>query len=97
MKLKAMFCGAVLVSGLWLNAAEPRGKEEPTSPSRAQGQSKEDVAVEGEKRFQTHCGRCHEPPEDISPSVAGTVLRHMRVRATLTKEDERLILEYIRP
>jgi len=53
--------------------------------------------AEGEKRFETHCGRCHVPPEDLSPREAKAVLRQMRVRANLTAEDERLILKYLAP
>lgn len=52
---------------------------------------------EGEKLFRTNCGRCHNPPEDLSPREARAVLRQMRVRAMLSAEDERLILKYIAP
>lgn len=52
---------------------------------------------EGELRFAAHCGRCHAPPEDISPREARAVVRQMRVRAMLSAEDERLILNYIAP
>ena len=52
---------------------------------------------EGEKRFRTNCGRCHNPPEAISPREARAVVRHMRVRAMLSAEDEKLILEYLAP
>ena len=55
------------------------------------------ASAEGEKRFRTNCGRCHNPPEDISPREARAVVRQMRVRAMLTAEDERLILAYLAP
>jgi hypothetical protein len=55
------------------------------------------AASEGEKRFRINCGRCHNSPEDISPREARAVVRHMRVRAMLTAEDERLILAYLAP
>ena len=60
-------------------------------------QSASAAASEGEKRFRTNCGRCHNPPEDISPREARAVVRQMRVRAMLTAEDERLILAYLAP
>jgi mono/diheme cytochrome c family protein len=56
-----------------------------------------DEAVEGAKRFATNCGRCHQPPQAISPREAKAVLRHMRERAMLSAEDERLILKFIAP
>jgi mono/diheme cytochrome c family protein len=52
---------------------------------------------EGEKRFQSHCGRCHNPPEDLNPRTVKAVVRQMRVRAMLTDEDERLIVKYLAP
>jgi len=58
---------------------------------------KEDDAAEGARRFAANCGRCHQAPEDISASEAKAVVRHMRVRAMLTGEDERLILKFIAP
>jgi mono/diheme cytochrome c family protein len=56
-----------------------------------------DKADRGEQAFQTHCGRCHNPPQQIPPQAAGTVLRHMRVRAMLSRDDEQAILKYIAP
>lgn len=51
----------------------------------------------GERKFQTNCSRCHTAPEQLSSRVAGTVLRHMRVRASLSADDERDILRYLAP
>ncbi len=52
---------------------------------------------EGERRFQANCGRCHNPPDSLSPRETKAVLRHMRVRAILSVEDEQLILKYLAP
>ena len=51
----------------------------------------------GERKFQANCSRCHDAPEQLSPRITGTVLRHMRVRASLSAEDERDILRYLAP
>lgn len=51
----------------------------------------------GEQRFRQNCGRCHNPPEDLSPREARAVVRQMRVRAMMSAEDEKLILEYLAP
>lgn len=51
----------------------------------------------GERKFQANCSRCHNPPDQLSPRIAGTVVRHMRVRASLSAEDERDILRYLAP
>jgi hypothetical protein len=53
------------------------------------------MRVAGEQRFHANCGRCHAAPQKFPPRMMGTVLRHMRVRATITDEDRRLILFYM--
>jgi mono/diheme cytochrome c family protein len=49
----------------------------------------------GEQRFRANCGRCHASPQKFPPRAMATVLRHMRVRATITDEDMRLVLFYM--
>lgn len=51
----------------------------------------------GERKFHANCSRCHTAPEQISPRITGTILRHMRVRASLSAEDEQDILHYLAP
>lgn len=74
--------------------ANPKSPES-SKPKPAATQTND--SAEGARLFKIHCGRCHTPPDDIPPAVAGTVLRHMRIRANLSKEEEQQILRYIRP
>ncbi len=79
----------------------------PDKPTRATGSASstakspeavhEDEAslIEGEKRFATNCGRCHQAPHKFPPRMMATIVRHMRVRATITDDDMRLILHYM--
>jgi hypothetical protein len=53
------------------------------------------MRIEGEKRYHANCGRCHAAPQKFPPRMMATVLRHMRVRATVTEDDQRLILFYM--
>jgi mono/diheme cytochrome c family protein len=53
------------------------------------------MRVLGEQRFRANCGRCHAAPQKFPPRMMATVLRHMRVRATITQEDMRLVLYYM--
>ena len=55
----------------------------------------DNMRIEGEKRFHANCGRCHAAPQKFPPRMMATILRHMRVRATVTAEDQRLILFYM--
>jgi cytochrome c5 len=55
----------------------------------------EKMRILGEQRFHANCGRCHAAPQKFPPRMMKTVLRHMRVRATITDEDMRLVLFYM--
>ena len=66
-----------------------------SSPSKEKAAIESSRRIEGEDRFRTNCGRCHMPPHKFPPRVMATAIRHMRVRATLTDEDMRLILDYM--
>jgi mono/diheme cytochrome c family protein len=58
-------------------------------------QSEFSARIEGEKRYRQNCGRCHLAPQKFPPRMMATIIRHMRVRATITDEDARLILQYM--
>ena len=53
------------------------------------------MRLEGEHRFRANCGRCHAAPHKFPPRMMATIVRHMRVRATITDEDMRLVLYYM--
>jgi hypothetical protein len=53
------------------------------------------MLIHGEQRFRANCGRCHAAPQKFPPRMMATIVRHMRVRATITDEDMRLVLFYI--
>ena len=53
------------------------------------------MRIQGEQRYRANCGRCHAAPRKFPPRMMATVLRHMRVRATITDEDMRLVLFYM--
>jgi len=53
------------------------------------------LRMEGEKRFRTNCGRCHQAPHKFPPRVMAAAIRHMRVRSMITDEDMQLILRYM--
>lgn len=81
-----------LVSSVFAGAPSAK-KEAPEAV--VQPNNAEDMRIEGEKRFHANCGRCHAAPQKFPPRMMATVLRHMRVRATITAEDRRLILFYM--
>ena len=52
---------------------------------------------DGDQVFAENCSRCHNAPELFSPRISGTIIRHMRVRASLSKEDEQALLRFLNP
>jgi len=72
----------------------------PKTPPTAKPTAKHDTTKQadiGQRKFDANCGRCHSFPEQLPPSITGTVVRHMRVRANLSAEDEKDILRYLAP
>ena len=66
-----------------------------TGAAVVQKNDAENMRFQGEQRFRANCGRCHAAPQKFPPRMMKTILRHMRVRATITDEDQRLILLYM--
>ena len=66
---------------------------DPVAP--AQPEVNEKWMVEGQKRYMTNCGRCHQSPRQFSPREMSMAVRHMRVRAMLTQEDMDYLLYYM--
>ena len=68
-----------------------------TAPAASATSSTQDESLhlEGEKRFRSNCGRCHVAPPKFPSRMMATIVRHMRVRATITDADMRLILRYM--
>lgn len=82
-----------LMSMIGVVSASPRSNTtEPVVRSSAETES---MRLEGEKRFRANCGRCHAAPQKFPPRMMATIVRHMRVRATITDEDMRLVLFYM--
>jgi mono/diheme cytochrome c family protein len=83
---------AVLLGSLY--AASPQsGSAAKNGPqSRAQA-----TDSHGAELFTVHCGRCHKPPNDLSPRVVPAVMAHMRNRAMLSRQDEQEILKFLAP
>jgi len=76
--------------------AAPVGKSDsPSAPVVHTAADTAEMRVEGERRFQANCGRCHAAPQKFPPRMMATIVRHMRVRATITDQDMKLVLFYM--
>jgi cytochrome c5 len=83
-----------VVATLSLAAAQPRN-DTTTIPVARSNAEADTMRIEGEKRFRANCNRCHAAPHKFPPRMMATIVRHMRVRATITDEDMHYILYYM--
>jgi mono/diheme cytochrome c family protein len=91
--IAVLLCTLAFVSLVYAGASS--GKKDPGSAPVVQHSDADTMRVQGEQRFRANCGRCHAAPQKFPPRMMATVLRHMRVRATITDEDMRLVLFYM--
>lgn len=71
--------------------ANPNGEQRKT---RAAPENTAEIS-QGQKVFQQNCSRCHNAPQGFPPQISGTILRHMRVRASLSAADEKSLLRFM--
>ncbi len=69
----------------------------PASKKPTVAQASPQHEDDGQRIFEQNCSRCHNAPEGFSPSITGTIVRHMRVRASLSKHDEEELLHFFNP
>ena len=84
-------CLALLLSGSLTLAQSPNPQKEKKSATHGSQPSA------GQIKFEQNCSRCHNAPQGFSPRISGTVVRHMRVRASLSKKDAEDILHFLNP
>jgi mono/diheme cytochrome c family protein len=84
---------AAMTGAVFALPAPSEGKGSNSRPATRADEN--NLRIEGEQRFRTNCGRCHMAPHKFPPRMMATIIRHMRVRATLTDEDMRIILRYM--
>jgi cytochrome c5 len=81
-------CAAFVAAGG--QVAPAAGDPTPAQPAVAE-------ADRGARVFAENCARCHTPPMTLSQRVTGTVVMHMRIRARLSRKDEKVLLQYLAP
>jgi mono/diheme cytochrome c family protein len=89
-----LLCALVLASSVFAGGSS-NSKEPSAGVPIVHLTDADSMRVAGEQRFHANCGRCHAAPQKFPPRMMGTIVRHMRVRATITDEDRRLILFYM--
>jgi mono/diheme cytochrome c family protein len=96
--LKCIFFSLfLLVASLAFSQTGDAGKTTANSEQRSKDTTVHVAQRDGQKVFEQNCSRCHTTPQGFSPNISGTVVRHMRVRAGLSKEDEQAVLRFLNP
>ncbi len=92
-----MLCTLALATSVFAGAPASKSDAEKDSTSSpvVRSADADNMRLQGEQRFRANCGRCHAAPQKFPPRMMATVLRHMRVRATITDQDMRLVLFYM--
>lgn len=88
--LLALAVGATLMA-----AAKTGAKDKDKDVPSAAAAQDDPMRLEGEKAYHANCGRCHMAPPKFAPRMMTTIVRHMRVRATITDQEMRVILHYM--
>jgi cytochrome c5 len=91
----ALVLSASIVSSTLAQSSAAKSANPPAKPP-AKAQSADQSNV-GQQKFDANCSRCHSAPQQLSPALTGTVVRHMRVRASLSAQDEKDILKFLAP
>ena len=99
MSTKHFAFGALLLATVSVFAVAGQQSSAPRAkpfkdPARNQNDQQQ---ADGERIFKQNCSRCHTAPEGFSPSISGTIVRHMRVRASLSQHDEEALLHFLNP
>jgi cytochrome c5 len=92
--IAVMQCGCVIASAQTPAAPATKPSAKQTTKAAA---SQPAASNQGERKFQQNCSRCHNAPDELRPRITGTVLMHMRVRASLSAADEQQVLHYLAP
>ena len=97
MRLEQLIVGCMLLAATaaigQMNGAQPDTPPNGSTPQKAQPT----IPNRGEQVFHQNCYRCHQEPRGFSPSVSGTIAKHMRVRASLSDEDYKALLKFLNP
>lgn len=97
----SLVLGAAFAASLTNSMAQPQAAPAGTArvdkKQNAASHGSQQQGEEGQRIFEQNCSRCHNAPEGFSPNISGTVVRHMRVRASLSKHEEEELLRFFNP
>jgi hypothetical protein len=90
--------GLLLVSTSWSLFAEPKANRKADDKS-SNGVSNDSYrGLSGEELWSNNCMRCHNirPPTMYSNGQWDVIVHHMRLRANITGQEQRAIVEFLK-
>jgi cytochrome c5 len=67
------------------------------TPKKAAPKPTPQHADNGQRVFEQNCSRCHAAPSGFPPRISGTIVMHMRVRASLSQDEAQALLRFLNP
>ena len=90
-----VFCMFAITACAGAISAGPSGTQD--AAKNGQQVKAKTQTSDGQKVFEANCVRCHNVPETLSPREVRAVVRQMRVRANLSAEDEKALIQFLAP
>jgi cytochrome c5 len=93
---------STIVLGVFFAPLLARSQAKPQAAQTAKKQiaathKSQQPGDEGQRIFEQNCSRCHTAPDGFSPRISGTIVHHMRVRASLSQHDQQELLRFFNP
>ena len=88
----------LLASMTWNLLAEPEAKQKTATESSSAVSSDSYMGLSGEELWSNNCLRCHNirPPTMYSNAQWDVIVHHMRLRANITGQEQRAIVEFLK-
>ena len=88
----------IFVSISWDVFAGPKAGRKTTAESSGAASNDSSMELSGEELWSNNCLRCHNirPPTMYSNAQWDIIVHHMRVRANITGQEQRAIVEFLK-
>jgi hypothetical protein len=88
----------IFVIVIWDVFGEPQGGQKQTAESSRVVSSDSYMGLSGEELWSNNCLRCHNirPPTMYSSAQWDVIVHHMRLRANITGQEQRAIVEFLK-
>jgi hypothetical protein len=88
----------LLINTTWNLLAEPKPNGKTSNGSSSAVSSDSYMGLSGEELWSNNCLRCHNirPPTMYSNAQWDVIVHHMRLRANITGQEQRAIVEFLK-